>query len=418
MTTATRPARPRTGISVVQDGRGYWHFRRELPRDPSTGKRRRLDKSDRIKSKAREKFEAALAEYQRTGRIKTGESPLLRDWLGRWLDEYKRPMVKPRVYETYRSDCKNITAVIGSVRLEDLEPWHVREMGNRIMETRSGKTALNAYIRLRSALSDAVKEDLVDSNVCERCDPPRVSANPTVILQPGQPDRLIEAEASAGSRSKRHPWPDDAEDRRMWALMWRLAFTSGMRQGERFALTPSELVIRNGVHGVMVMHELQRYKAGAVIPAWLHASRVRGGIWSVPPKSRKGIRFIPLGQDLWDGLQDWIRDHDIGDGDLVFTRKGWPLTNPVERRRWSMALEEAGLPYVTIRSARHYFATRLAEAGAPEDARKDLMGHVSIDTTAGYTHWSLQTLAALVGKAGKTIEPTPETIDVRLAEAS
>ena len=56
MTTATRPARPRTGISVVQDGRGYWHFRRELPRDPATGKRRRLDKSDRIKSKARAKF--------------------------------------------------------------------------------------------------------------------------------------------------------------------------------------------------------------------------------------------------------------------------------------------------------------------------------------------------------------------------
>ena len=74
-----------------------------------------------------------------------------------------------------------------------------------------------------------------------------------------------------------------------------------------------------------------------------------------PKKSRKGIRFIPIEQYLWDGLQDWIRDYKIGDEDLVFTRKGWPLTNPVERRRWSMALEEAGLPYVTIRSARHYW---------------------------------------------------------------
>lgn len=63
MTAATRPARPRTGIAIVQDGRGYWLFRRELPRDPATGKRRRLDKSDRIKSKARAKFEDALAKY-------------------------------------------------------------------------------------------------------------------------------------------------------------------------------------------------------------------------------------------------------------------------------------------------------------------------------------------------------------------
>ena len=135
-----------------------------------------------------------------------------------------------------------------------------------------------------------------------------------------------------------------------------------------------------------------------------HATRVRGEVWMVPPKSRKGVRFIPLEEDLWHDLHQWIDEHRIGPEDLVFTRDGWPLTNPVERRRWSMALEEAGLPYVTIRSARHFFVTRLAEAGAPEDARKDLMGHVSIGTTAGYTHWSPQTLAALVGKAGHAIE--------------
>lgn len=103
-------------------------------------------------------------------------------------------------------------------------------------------------------------------------------------------------------------------------------------------------------------------------------------------------------------LHRWIDEHRIGPADLVFTRDGWPLTNPVEHRRWSMALEDASLPYVTIRSARHFFATRLADAGAPEDARKELMGHVSIGTTAGYTHWPLQTLAALVGKADHAIE--------------
>lgn len=390
---------------MTKDRRGYWHFRRELPPDPATGKRRRLDKSDRIRSEARRKFDEALAEYERTGRVRTSKSPLLRDWLDRWLEEYKRPNIKPRVYETYRSDCRNIANTIGNVRLQDLEPRHVRDMGNTIMRDRSGKTALNAYIRLRNALTDAAREGLVDTNVCDRCDPPRVSANPTVILEAGQPAALIEATGhKPGGRSSRHPWPDDAQDRRMWALMWRLAFGTGMRQGERFAVTPSELVTSNGVHGIMVMHELQRYKAGTVIPSWLHATRVRGEVWMVPPKSRKGVRFIPLEEDLWHDLHQWIEEHHIGPKELVFTRDGWPLTNPVERRRWSMALEEAGLPYVTIRSARHFFATRLAEAGAPEDARKDLMGHVSIGTTAGYTHWSPQTLAALVGKAGHAIE--------------
>ena len=125
--------------------------------DPATGKRRRLDKSDRIRSEARRKFDEALAEYERTGRVRTNRVPLLRDWLDRWLEEYKRPNIKPRVYETYRSDCRNIADTIGNVRLRDLEPRHVRGMGNTIMRDRSGKTALNAYIRLRIALTDAAR---------------------------------------------------------------------------------------------------------------------------------------------------------------------------------------------------------------------------------------------------------------------
>lgn len=103
-------------------------------------------------------------------------------------------------------------------------------MGSTIMRNRSGKTALNAYIRLRNALTDVAREGLVESNVCDRCDLPRVSANPTVILEAGQPAALNESAGRApGERWARHPWPDDAEDRRMWILMWRLAFGTGMR---------------------------------------------------------------------------------------------------------------------------------------------------------------------------------------------
>lgn len=62
----------------------------------------------------------------------------------------------------------------------------MRDMGNTIMRDRNGKTALNAYIRLRNALTDAAREGLVDTNVCDRCDPPpRVSAKPTTIFDAG-----------------------------------------------------------------------------------------------------------------------------------------------------------------------------------------------------------------------------------------
>ena len=70
----------------------------------------------------------------------------------------------------------------------------------------------------------------------------------------------------------------------MWALMWRLAFGTGMRQGEP-PHPPSWSLATV-------------YRAGTVIPSWLHVVRVRGEVWMVPPKSRKGIRLIPLEEDL------------------------------------------------------------------------------------------------------------------------
>jgi integrase len=170
-----------------------------------------------------------------------------------------------------------------------------------------------------------------------------------------------------------------------------------MRQGERFAIRPIDLVETDGIPAINVCHELQRYKTGVEIPAWLKATKLEGGIWLVPPKSHRGVRMVPISRELWDDLRQRAKDNGIAPMSLLFTRRGHPLTNPVERRRWDAALDAAGLPRVTIRSARHWFATRLAMAGASEDARKAIMGHVDIATTAGYTHWTPQALGAITG---------------------
>ena len=143
-----------------------------------------------------------------------------------------------------------------------------------IMRDRSGKTVLNACIRLRNALIDVAREGLVEPNVCDRCDPPRISANPTVILEAAQPAALNEPAGRApGERSVR--------------------FRHRHAVGRTVRGHILGAVVSNGVHGIMVMHELQRYDAGTVISSWLHAARVRGEVWMVPPKSHKGIRLSP-----------------------------------------------------------------------------------------------------------------------------
>lgn len=381
----------------------------ELPKDPVTGNRVRKSFASKDPRKAKQKWLDARDKYIRTGVLKSANTPYLKDWLERWLTEYKQPHVKPRVLETYRSDVKLIDASLGAVRIGNLTVRHVAKLEKDITKGHSSKTALNAYRRLKNALADAVDADLIDRNICDRADPPRVTANPTAILETGQPGMLIAASESKPAAEKqqrgRHPFPDSDEDRAMWRLMWRLAFETGMRQGERFALTPADLVTVDGTPTIHVRHELQRYRKGADIPSWLNATQIGDtSIWMVPPKSERGQRLVPVSKALWDDLRAWGSDHGIDSNGLLFTRKSQPLTNPVERRRWIMALKAASLPYVTIRSARHYFATQLAIAGASEDARKSIMGHAEISTTAGYTHWSPKALAELTGKTALGVE--------------
>lgn len=103
-----------------------------------------------------------------------------------------------------------------------------------------------------------------------------------------------------------------------------------MRQGERFALTPSELVIRNGVHGITVKHELQRYKTGSITHGfWRQDKRaVERNLGRLRGKARANRRLIvadPANQrgSLNRVASDWVlRDLD-GQIWRVHDLRGW-----------------------------------------------------------------------------------------------
>jgi integrase len=190
----------------------------------------------------------------------------------------------------------------------------------------------------------------------------------------------------------------------MWALMFDIAFETGMRQGERFAITPNQLTTINGIHGINIQWQLQHINPKTPIPNWLQHRHIAGRAHLIQPKSRQARRFIPLSNTTWIRLWNLANKHQCQPDDLIFTQNGQPLTSNTERRRWKQALKDAGLPTdTTIRAARHFFSTHLAQTGASEDARKAIMGHAKITTTAGYTHWTPQALAALADGARAAI---------------
>ncbi|KFI56544.1 tyrosine-type recombinase/integrase [Bifidobacterium callitrichos] len=398
MTRTTR--RTRGAGSIFKDARGLWHFRRQLDPDPATGARRTIEATGKVKSEARARFDAKVEEYERTGVIRTAKGPYLRDYAERWLDQH-RADVKPNTWANERSWTSLICQHIGGLRLTELRPEHIQTMIRTLSRTRK-PSSIRCYLCVLSSMLDAAeREDLIAANPMRRVQAPKLRKPTRAILADDEPRRLIE---SAGEPVK-HPsrYDDTPEEREMWGLMFELAFSTGMRPGERYALMPYQLERRRDTPGIYVCQQIQLYLDGpkARIPDWLDATHLTGRAWLTTPKSQSGNRFIPVSEQLWNRLWDHIAAWGIGPHQLIFANGfGRPIRRDNEILRWKRALADAGLPTdITIYSARHWLSTEIAEAGASDDERMLIMGHADLSTTARYTHWSPQALGRVIGRA-------------------
>ena len=86
------------------------------------------------------------------------------------------------------------------------------------------------------------------------------------------------------------------------------------------------------------------------------------------------------------------------------------MRSSTERYNWNKALKAAGLPPVTIHSARHWTASMTARA------RTAIMGHTSISMTNHYTHRDAASLAALLDRAIPDLHDERDVIDAQVIE--
>ena len=333
---------------------------------------------------------AKIAELERTGWMPSNASPVLSDWLDRWLETIKKPQLKPKTYANYVGPCNaSIKPTLGAMRLKDIQPADIRRMLNwitadqptpdgRIRKARSAATADNAFTILDLALADAVREGLLASNPCERTRRISAEGRETIPFTPAEARRILELE------------PDP-----MLHLMWGLLLALGMRQGELLAILAPSLVLREvtdadgarrTTHCIVVMWELQRLKDPHWRPGLKHVD-LGDGWWLLEVKSKAGNRILPLPRELDDELTAYMATHQAGTHGLLFHDQGRPIGADWQRDRWRDACTRAGLDYRKPHSARHFAATELDRANLPEGIRTDLMGHADIGVTeAVYTH--------------------------------
>jgi len=109
-----------------------------------------------------------------------------------------------------------------------------------------------------------------------------------------------------------------------------------------------------------------------------------------PPKTKAGLRKIPIPPELVTTLRVWKLQCPPSADDLVFpAANGQPIrrSNALRYGLWS-ALQRAGLRRVNMHSLRHSFASALIMGGAAVTEVQSLLGHPSPAITLRiYSHW-------------------------------
>jgi integrase len=151
-----------------------------------------------------------------------------------------------------------------------------------------------------------------------------------------------------------------------YKLLFHLAGSSGLRAGELFGLHVEDLDLNRGV------------------------IRVRRSVWrgqEVTPKTRKGYRDVFIDSTTAQMLRDHLGLRSAG---RVFeTRNGTPLeTHNVVRQVLKPVCKRIGIAPGGMHAFRHGRVSHLQQNGVPSDFTKSQVGHSSLRTTSGYTHFS------------------------------
>lgn len=381
-----RKRRPRGDGGLTQRKNGLWVGSVELPLGEDGKRRPRRQVTSMDYNTALKK----LRDLQRAiddGQIPVTDTTTVEAWLKRWLDEIIYLEVSPKTLIAYRSAVNSrIVPFVGNRRLAKLTPTDVRAMTKGIIDRgQASGSALDAYRVLSKALTDAKNEGLIRENVCDRVAVPKVTRVDRGAHELDQVRKLftylIESEDPMLSR-------------------WAMALMTGQRQAECLGLEWDRVDFERGEIDVawtlqwLKLKDRYARQSGEVYDKELFD--VRPGfdfrpVWRtacmVPPKTVGSRRIVPMIAPL----AATMKAHHVALGEptsgLVWTRDGGrPLRKVDDSTAWHAALEGAGVPDLTLHSARHSVATLLQSAGVDEVTRMAIMGHSSKAAQRVYAH--------------------------------
>lgn len=282
-----------------------------------------------------------------------GAKTKLKDYSVYWLELIKTK-VRPKTIAGYESVLRmHIVPRLGELKLNELKPDRIDQFYAELLTADVGIYTIRVCHRtLHVMLEKATKYSFIMKNPADGATVPQAPANEMMVLDEEQVTRFLTT--TSGTR---------------YEALFRLAVTTGMRQGELFGLKWADISWHRSV--LSLRRQAQR------IPG--------AGVQFTEPKTRAGKRTIKLSQ----GAVEALREHKLRqqkeremagkrwtEDDLIFTSKfGGTLDQSNLRREFYAILEIAGLPKMRFHDLRHTAASLMLNNNIPVIVVSRILGH-------------------------------------------
>lgn len=343
------------------------------------GTRARITVSAKTENACKRRLRDKLLEVER-GDIGTSARTTVKAWADQWLT-MKEADLRPKAYNAARTYVRVwIVPTIGRRRLTALSPADARAVTAAITKAgRAPATANGAHRTLLNMLRDAAREGHAIPQAV------LLAKAPVVPLSDRQPLSIPEALACLAVAAE---LPH--------GVRWVFALLHGMRQGECLGTTWDAVDFEAGE--VVVEWQLQRLNyrdpgnkaAGFRVPPNLEVRHLRGAAHLTRPKSRAGLRVIPLLPGVAEALQRWRTVAPENPWGLVWpSRRGTPALHTDDLDEWHAIQGAAcvGHPagrYYHVHECRNVTATQLRDADVDPLVITSLLGHSDIATSQAY----------------------------------
>ena len=315
----------------------------------------------------------------------TEESQMrLSEWLDKWLNEYKRGMIRDSTVDGYEKYIENhIKPYLGDKMLTQLTTADIQRMYNtlkkegRVHADKQGSRELsNSMVRsihtlLHGVLDGAVREGLIPRNPTEGTVLPKhIKSGKTVLLE-SQIERFMKA----------------IEGDVIWHDLFYTEFMTGLRRGEICGLQWSDIDEENGV---LYVRRTIKYAKGELVIS--------------ETKTAQGHRKIIMPESLSEMMKERRKTCFT---EWVFPKQYYPAEpiNPESAyRRLKTILQAANLPNMRFHDLRHTFATHAAASGIDPKTLAGILGHTKASFTLDtYTHVTTDMQKQAAGIVGNFI---------------